>query len=93
MVGAIAKAVSVFGGEQLELEVYERELAAGKAVLVVGVEAEGRSRPSGWWHPLHGDWPAPGWVATNLLYHGDGGRSSRWVIRRPGKAVLTQGYD
>ncbi len=63
MVGAIAKAVSVFGGEQLELEVYERELAAGKAVLVVGVDAEEeRVEVADALRQLG---------ATNLLYHGD----------------------
>ena len=59
----IAKAVSVFGGEQLELEVYERELAAGKTVLVVGVDAEEeRVEVADALHELG---------ATNLLYHGD----------------------
>jgi hypothetical protein len=63
VVGAIAKAVSVFGGEQLELEVYERELAAGKAVLVVGVDAEeDRVEVADALRQLG---------ATNLLYHGD----------------------
>ncbi len=63
VVGAIAKAVSVFGGEQLELEVYERELAAGKTVLVVGVDAEEeRVEVADALRELG---------ATNLLYHGD----------------------
>jgi hypothetical protein len=63
VVGAITKAVSVFGGEQLELEVYERELAAGKAVLVVGVDAEEeRVEVADALRQLG---------ATNLLYHGD----------------------
>ena len=46
-----------------ELEVYERELAAGKAVLVVGVDAEEeRVEVADALRQLG---------ATNLLYHGD----------------------
>ena len=61
MVGAIAKAVSVFGGEQLELEVYEGSRPPARSSLGVDAEEE-RVEVADALRQLG---------ATNLLYHGD----------------------